>query len=188
MPISAAQFPLTKKYVSFETIAMAILEIRIYPDPILKEVSAPVTSFDANLHKLLDNMIDTMYQANGIGLAAPQIGVSQRIAVIDVSDDRNERREFINPVISWRNGKVPSEEGCLSIPEYRDSLSRNAEVLVQAKDRHGKDFELRADGLLAICLQHEIDHLDGILFVDRLSRLKRELFKRWLKKRASAQE
>lgn len=163
---------------------MPILDIRIYPDPVLKERSLEVTDFGPELHKFLDNMKMTMYAANGIGLAAPQVGVLQRIAVIDVSDSRNEPVEFINPKITARAGKTPSEEGCLSIPDYRDSISRSETVTVTAQDRHGKDFQTEADDILAICLQHEIDHLDGILFIDHLSRLKREFFKRWLQKQA----
>jgi peptide deformylase len=167
---------------------MSVLNIRIYPDPILKEPALPVEKFDAELNKLLDDMYQTMLAANGIGLAAPQIGVSKQIAVIDVSEERDQRLELINPKIIWEDGKVPSEEGCLSIPGYRDKLKRSEEIIVQAKDRNGKDIEIKADELLAICMQHEIDHLNGILFIDRLSRLKRELFKRWFKKSQAAEE
>ncbi len=162
--------------------AMPILEIKKYPDPVLKEQSLAVTSFDAALSKLLDNMFETMYSANGVGLAAPQIGLLQQIAVIDVSREGNAPQEFINPVIIKQSGKTKSEEGCLSIPEFRDTIQRSVEVTVRAHDRQGKEFELDADGLLAICLQHEIDHLNGVLFIDRLSRLKRELFRRWFTK------
>lgn len=166
---------------------MAILEIRIFPDPVLKEVSQEVSSFDSKLKKLLDDMYQTMLDANGIGLAAPQVGVSHQIAVIDVSEERNNKLEVINPKIVWKDGDTPSEEGCLSIPEYRDTIRRSKEIIVEAYDRDGKEFELKADGLLAICLQHEIDHLNGILFTDRLSRLKRELFKRWYSKRYTSE-
>ena len=164
---------------------MAIRKIVTYPDPLLKEVSSKVEVFDQQLINLLDDMYETMQSAHGIGLAAPQIGILQQIAVIDVSEDRTERLNLINPNITWSDGSTPSEEGCLSIPEYRDTLKRSKEVIVEYKDETGKENELRADGLLAICLQHEIDHLNGVLFVDRLSRLKRELFKRWFKKQMS---
>ena len=166
---------------------MSILEIKIYPDPILKEQTSEVDKFDTNLLKLLDDMYQTMLIANGIGLAAPQVGVSKQIAVIDVSEKRDEpggseRIELINPKIVWSDGQTSSEEGCLSIPEYRDTIKRFKEIVVEAKNRDGKEIEIKADGLLGICMQHEIDHLNGILFIDRLSRLKRELFKRWHKK------
>lgn len=157
---------------------MAILEIKKYPDPVLKERSLEVESFDADLGKLLDNMFETMYSANGVGLAAPQVGILLRIAVVDVSRDGTEPQEFINPQIIAQTGKTKSDEGCLSIPEYRDTVSRAAVVTVKAQDRTGKFFEVNAEDLFSMCLQHEIDHLDGILFIDRLSRLKRELFKR----------
>ena len=164
-----------------------MLRILTYPDPVLKQPSQEVVSFDQKLGSLLDSMAETMYHAQGVGLAAPQVGELVRVTVIDVSDTRSELRDFVNPRIISAQGSTSSEEGCLSIPEYRDVIKRSTEVVVQACDRNGKPFELRAEGLLAICLQHEIDHLDGILFVDRLSRLKREMFKRWLKKRAAGE-
>lgn len=161
---------------------MAILEIKTYPDPVLKKKAAPVADFNEQLGKLLDSMAETMYAANGVGLAAPQVGELCRVAVIDVSRNGDSPLEFINPVIVKQSGKTKSEEGCLSIPEFRDSVQRSVLVTVQAQDRQGNEFSIDADELLAICLQHEIDHLDGILFTDRLSRLKRELFKRWFQK------
>lgn len=161
---------------------MAILEIKKYPDPILKQKTTQVETFDEQLWKLLDSMAETMYEANGIGLAAPQIGELCRVAVIDVSRDGNAPLEFINPVIIKQSGKTKSEEGCLSIPEFRDTIQRSVLVTVRAQDRNGQEFTMDTDDLLAICLQHEIDHLDGVLFTDRLSRLKRELFKRWFQK------
>lgn len=169
------------------SLDMARLEILKYPDPVLKTVSAEVENFDAALHSLLDDMAETMYAASGVGLAAPQVGVLKRITVVDVSREENELREFINPRIIEKTGQTSSEEGCLSIPDYRDVVNRNAELVVQAQDRHGKSFEVKADGLLAICLQHEIDHLDGVLFIDRLSYLKRSMFKNWFKKHAQAE-
>ena len=162
---------------------MATLPIVKFPDPILKQKCAPVTAFDERLAILIGDMIETMYEANGVGLAAPQVGVLSQVAVIDVSDSRDQPIHLVNPVIEIAQGKVPSEEGCLSIPEYRDTLNRQETVRVKALDMKGAPIEIESDGLLAICLQHEIDHLNGILFVDRLSRLKRELFRRWFKKR-----
>lgn len=161
---------------------MAKLEIYKYPNPVLKQVTNNVTEFNSALHKFLDDMSETMYVANGVGLAAPQVGDLRRITVIDVSDERKNLIEFINPQITHREGATTHEEGCLSIPDYREHVDRNAIVHVSAVDRHGKAFEVQAEGLLAICLQHEIDHLDGILFIDRLSRLKKEIFRRWYKK------
>jgi peptide deformylase len=161
---------------------MALLDIIKYPDPLLKEQSIKVESFDVKLGNLLDSMAETMYSANGIGLAAPQVAELLQVAVIDVSKEGNQLQEFINPVIISQQGKTKSEEGCLSIPEYRDTIQRSVAIVVRAQDRNGKEFELEAEGLLAICLQHEIDHLNGVLFIDRLSRLKRELFKRWFLK------
>ena len=164
---------------------MAVLPIKIYPDPILRDPGAVVSDFNLDLRKFLDSMADTMYHAEGIGLAAPQVGVSRRVAVVDVSQESQERIDLVNPKIISKSGSVPSEEGCLSIPKYRETVKRSEKIVVQAQDGAGKEFELQAEGLLAICLQHEIDHLDGVLFIDHLSRLKRELFKRWLKKQQS---
>ena len=163
---------------------MTKLKILTYPDPTLHRMSAEVQSFDTHLARLLDDMAETMYAANGVGLAGPQVGQLQRLTVVDISENCNELKDFVNPQIVWRAGTISSEEGCLSIPEYRDVVKRSAEIVVRAKDRHGKEFELKTDGLLARCLQHEIDHLDGVLFVDKLSRLKKELFRRWLKKQS----
>lgn len=167
---------------------MTILDIRTFPDPVLREKTQVVTDFGDSLKKLLDDMFETMRHAHGIGLAAPQVGVLQQVAVIDISEDQNERIDLVNPQIVEGNGKVSSEEGCLSIPEYRDSIKRRSEVVVRAQDSQGNPFELHADGLLAICLQHEIDHLNGVLFIDHLSRLKRELFRRWFKRQQASEE
>ena len=141
-----------------------------------------MTSFNLELASLLDDMKETMYKSDGVGLAAPQIGVLKRVTVIDVSKERDQLMEFINPEILGVFGKTTSEEGCLSIPGFRDSIKRSRKVLVKAQDRTGKEFTVEADELLAICLQHEIDHLDGVLFIDHLSRLKLQYFKRWLEK------
>lgn len=161
---------------------MAKLELVIYPDPILKQSASPVVEFKRELHQLVDSMAETMYHEGGVGLAANQVGVLKQVTVIDISKKSSELREFINPKIISREGKASGEEGCLSIPGYRDIVERSATVTVQALDRHGKEFELEADGLLAVALQHEIDHLNGVLFIDHLSRLKREMFKKWLKR------
>lgn len=162
---------------------MAQREICIYPDDVLRQKTIPVTEFSRTLHTLLDDMRETMYAAHGVGLAAPQIGELVRVTVIDVSDSGNEPVEFINPVITAREGNIPSEEGCLSIPDFRDSITRSERVTVDAVDRNGAPFQVHAEGLLAICLQHEIDHLEGILFIDHLSRLKRDIFKKKWEKR-----
>ena len=162
---------------------MAKREILTYPNPVLNEISKPVTVFDRDLGVLVDDMLETMYPANGIGLAAPQIGVLQRVIVVDISDKRNEPLHFINPEVTWKEGKICMEEGCLSVPDYRDDVERPAHIKVRAQDKTGKTFELEADELLAVCIQHEIDHLNGILFVNKISRLKREFFRRWFNKR-----
>lgn len=161
---------------------MTVRKLVIYPDARLKEQCDDVTTFDAELHNLLDDMLETMIAAVGVGLAAPQIGIQKRVTVIDVSEEQNQPIELINPTIVARSGSVSSEEGCLSIPRYRDTITRSATVTVKAQDRHGGWFELQGEGLLSMCLQHEIDHLNGVLFVDHLSRIKRDFFKRWLKK------
>jgi peptide deformylase len=177
---------------------MALLDIVIAPNPVLRSSCASVPSFDSKLHKLLDDMFETMVAANGIGLAAPQVAVPQMIAVVDISSDAIEqpkieslagldpvehthqkRLEIINPKIVRSDKRVSSEEGCLSIPDYRDSINRFFTVTVEAQDRHGRPFSATAVDYLAFALQHEIDHLNGILFVDHLSRLKKTLFKRW---------
>jgi peptide deformylase len=161
-----------------------IHEVVKWPDPVLAKPGEVVTVFDAKLKKLVDEMFDSMYAAQGIGLAAPQIAISQRITVIDVSFKKNpeERIVLINPEIIEREGKQIEEEGCLSLPEIREKVSRAEWVKVKAQDVTGKWFELEGDELLARAMQHEIDHLDGVLFIDRLSRLKRDLVIRKIKK------
>lgn len=161
---------------------MAVREIVTYPAPILRQKTALVTEFNSALHTLLDDMQQTMYVARGIGLAAPQVGVGLRVAVIDTSEDKSEYLELINPQIIAREGEISSEEGCLSIPDYRETISRFAKITVRALDRKGQEFEFTSEELLGICAQHEIDHLDGVLFIDHMSRLKRGLFNKWLKK------
>jgi len=161
---------------------MASLEIKIYPDPVLKEKAKPITTFDSKLKKFVENMIETMYVESGVGLAANQVGSLERVFVVDVSEDGNSPLVFINPEIVERSGKKKGEEGCLSIPSYRDIVERSSIITVKAQDLSGQEFTLQAEGLMAVCIQHELDHLDGILFVDRLSHLKKQLFKKWLEK------
>jgi len=161
---------------------MALLDILQYPDERLRHVAAPVDPVDDRLRALADDMLETMYAAAGIGLAATQVGVGERIAVIDVSAEHDEPRVFVNPEILAREGEVDSEEGCLSIPGVHDRVPRAERVRVRALDREGQPFELDADGLLAVCIQHEIDHLDGRLFIDYLSLLKRRRLDKKLSK------
>ncbi len=161
-----------------------IHEVVKYPDPILAKRGEPVTVFDADLKKLIDEMFDSMYAAQGIGLAAPQIALSKRIAIVDISFQKNpeEKIVLINPEIIEREGKQVEEEGCLSLPDIREKVSRAEWVKVKAQDVTGKWVEIEGEELLARALQHEIDHLDGILFIDHLSRLKRDLVLRKIKK------
>ena len=163
---------------------MAILRIYHYPEPVLKQPAALVTVFNAELRQLAADMADTMYAAPGVGLAAPQVGVSQRLIVLDCAG-REEPRQLlvaVNPEILGREGESCEEEGCLSVPEYYAKVERSARVRVRFFDLEGEVQELEVDGLWAICFQHEIDHLDGILFVDHLSPLKKSLFRKKYKK------
>lgn len=162
------------------------LEILLYPDPRLKIIAEPVTVFDASLHSFLENMKSTMYAARGIGLAATQVADTRRIFVMDTSEDGSGYLELINPEIIFSEGKAPSKEGCLSIPDYRETISRKAHVKVRAQDREGKYFELEATELTSFCIQHELDHLNGILFVDHLRGLKKQLFLKWAKRQMEA--
>jgi peptide deformylase len=163
---------------------MAILDILHYPDPRLRTVAKTVEAVDVDLRRLIDDMFETMYDAPGIGLAATQVNVHKRVIVIDVSEDNNEPRVFINPQILAKDGVEEMQEGCLSVPGYFDTVQRADRVKVRALDRDGNEFELEADGLLAVCIQHEIDHLDGKLFVDYLSELKRKRVRKKLEKQA----
>lgn len=165
---------------------MTEIPIRIYPDPVLREKATAVSTFTPELGELLDNMAETMYHGDGIGLAGPQVAALQRVIVVDVSPDRSDLIEFVNPEITSSEGTTSSEEGCLSIPGFRETVKRKERIEVKALTREGKEFTLEADGIKAICIQHEIDHLNGVLFVDHLSRLKRELFKRWHRKQQEA--
>ncbi len=161
-----------------------------FPDPILQQPAEPVTVFDAELRKLVDDMFTSMYDAQGIGLAAPQIGVSKRLTVIDLSFQKRpeDKIVLINPEVIEIKGKQVEEEGCLSLPEIRDRVVRAAEVRVRAQDADGKPIEVEGTELLARAMQHEIDHLDGILFIFRLSRLKRDLQLRKIRKLQKAGE
>jgi peptide deformylase len=172
---------------------MAIREIRTFPDPILRKKTAPVTQLDESINLLIDDMIETMHAAPGVGLAANQVGVSLQLAVIDLSELEDEKRRhplvvLINPEMVSQEGSVSEEEGCLSIPEYAETVKRAARVVVRGLDRKGKPFELKAEGLLAKALQHEIDHLNGHLFIDKLSSLKKSIFKRKYLKTTGLQE
>lgn len=155
-----------------------------FPDPVLQQAAAPVTVFDRELRQLVDDMFTSMYDAQGIGLAAPQIGISKRLTVIDVSFQKNPKDKIvlINPEIIFTKGKQVEDEGCLSLPEIRDRVVRAAEVKVRAQDANGNPIEVEGAELLSRALQHEIDHLDGILFIFRLSRLKRDLQLRKIRK------
>lgn len=164
---------------------MAVLEIRKYPDEVLKKKALPVDNIDRSLQVLIDNMIETMYAAPGIGLAAPQVGVSKRVIIIDIGtkEEKHPLVVLINPEIVEADGLIDAEEGCLSVPGYFSTVRRAGRVIVKGLDRDGKTVRIEGTELLARALQHEIDHLDGILFVDRLSFVKREFFKkRYLKK------
>jgi peptide deformylase len=167
-----------------------IHEVVKYPDPVLAKRGEPVTVFDAALRKLVAEMFESMYAAQGIGLAAPQISISQRITVIDVSFKKNpeEKLVLINPEVVSKEGKQVEEEGCLSLPDIREKVQRAAKVKVKAQNERGEWFEVEGEELLARALQHEIDHLDGVLFIDRISRLKRELVLRKIKKLQRAGE
>ncbi len=159
---------------------MAILPIKKYPEEVLKKRALPVTAVDREMQRLIDDMIDTMYAAPGIGLAAPQVGVSQRLVVIDVStrEEKHPLMVLINPEIVEADSLIESEEGCLSVPGYTAVVKRAGKVVARGLNREGKPVEVEATGLLARALQHEIDHLNGVLFVDRLSAIKREFFKK----------
>ena len=164
---------------------MALLNVLSYPDPRLHKVAKPVAVVDARVKKIVADMAETMYEAPGVGLAATQVDIHERIVVIDVSDDQNELMVFINPEIIWASPEKKTwREGCLSVPEFYDEVERPAQVKVKALDLNGKEFEIEADGLLAVCLQHELDHLQGKVFVEYLSLLKRNRISQKLKKRS----
>ena len=161
---------------------MALRTILEFPDPRLRARAQPVTRFDAQLRTLIDDMLETMYAAPGIGLAATQVDVHQRVIVIDVSKEHNEPLVLINPEILTREGEASTEEGCLSVPGIFDEVKRAAKIRLRAQDRNGATFERDFDDVLAVCVQHEMDHLQGKLFVDYLSDLKRERIRKKLEK------
>ncbi len=172
---------------------MAKLKIFEYPHPVLKQKSEKVSKIDAELHRLLDDMLETMYAAAGVGLAAPQVGVLKRVVVIDVShEDEGEKRSplyLVNPEIIWHSEEESCQfEGCLSLPDQSAEVNRFKQVRVHYQDYDGKEKEISADGLLAVALQHEIDHLDGILYIDHISRLKRQMLLKKLQKMRQEQE
>ncbi|MGA2276177.1 MAG: peptide deformylase [Terracidiphilus sp.] len=161
-----------------------ILKIVKYPDPVLSRPGEPVTEFNAELRKLVADMFETMYDGMGIGLAAPQVGVSKRLLVIDLSvgKEPKDKLVLINPEIIFKEGKLYEEEGCLSFPEIREKVSRHARVRIRAQDEKGKWFEMDGEDVLSRCFQHEIDHVDGMLFIFRMSALKRDLVLRKIRK------
>jgi peptide deformylase len=164
---------------------MALLPVLCYPDPRLHKRAKPVVKVDERIKGIVKDMAETMYDAPGVGLAATQVDIHEQIIVIDVSDAQNELMVFINPELVWASEEKKSwREGCLSVPEYYDEVDRPANIRVKAIDLHGKPFELEADGLLAVCLQHEMDHLQGKVFVEYLSLLKRNRISLKMKKRA----
>ncbi len=162
---------------------MALLTILEFPDPRLRKIATPVEDFDDNLQHLIENMLETMYEAPGIGLAATQIDVHKQLLVIDISEEKNQPLVFINPVITVLDNDPESyDEGCLSVPGYFETVTRPRKVRVDALDRNGKAFSMEDESLLAICIQHEVDHLNGKLFVDYLSPLKRNRIRSKLEK------
>ena len=162
---------------------MAILDILNYPDPRLYTVAKPVAAVDSKIQRLIDDMAETMYAAPGIGLAATQVDVHQQIIVIDISETKNKLQVFINPIIKTKNGSQEYEEGCLSVPGIYENVTRAESVVVEALDRDGKPFTIEADGLMAVCIQHEMDHLLGKVFVQYLSPLKQSRIKTKMQKR-----
>ena len=164
-------------------IAMALLDILEFPDPRLRTRAVPVTDFNDKLQQLIDDMLETMYEAPGIGLAATQVDVHKRLLVIDISEERTEPLVFINPEFTVLDETLEEyDEGCLSVPGFYETVTRPQQIHVEALDREGNSFTMEPRGLLAICVQHEVDHLDGKLFVDYLSSLKRNRIRRKLEK------
>lgn len=161
---------------------MAILPVLRFPDERLRKIAKPVENITAETQKIIDDMIKTMYAEEGIGLAATQVNIHQRIIVIDVSENRDHVYVIINPEVICKNGETGIEEGCLSVPDSRGFVARAETISIKALNRHGEKYEIEADGLLAICIQHEMDHLMGTLFVDYLSPLKRQRIEQKMKK------
>ncbi len=165
---------------------MSVREIRFLGDPVLRERASPVNEVDEEVRALIEDLTDTMYEADGIGLAAPQIGVPLRVFVFDVRDPELPSGALVDPVIVDRSGTIKEEEGCLSIPGLSELVTRSERVLVRGLDENGREVELEAEGLLSRCIQHECDHLDGVLFIDHVSPLKRKLLmKKWARREES---
>ena len=162
---------------------MALLQILAYPDPRLRKIATPVAAVTPEIQRLIRDMAETMYAAPGIGLAATQVDVHKRIVVIDISETRDDLRVFVSPEILASEGEAECEEGCLSVPGYYDRVRRAARIKVRAQDSQGQPFELEADGMLAVCIQHETEHLEVKVFVDHLSALKRQRLAARLRKR-----
>ena len=162
-----------------------ILNILKYPDKRLRTIAKPVVSVDETIKQQVKDMFETMYEAPGIGLAATQVNFHQRIIVIDISDQCNEPICLINPEVIEKSGEIQWEEGCLSVPDYYENIIRANDIKVQALNQHGETFELEASEMLSVCIQHEIDHLDGILFVDHLSKLKQKRLKKKTEKKVT---
>ena len=160
-----------------------ILDILKYPDKRLRTIAKPVVSVDETIRQQVKDMFETMYEAPGIGLAATQVNFHQRIIVIDISDQCNEPICLINPEVIEKSGEIQWEEGCLSVPDYYENVIRANDIKVQALNQHGETFELEASEMLSVCIQHEIDHLDGILFIDHLSKLKQKRLKKKTEKK-----
>jgi len=162
-----------------------ILDILKYPDKRLRTIAKPVVSVDETIRQQVKDMFETMYEAPGIGLAATQVNFHQRIIVIDISDQCNEPICLINPKVIEKSGEIQWEEGCLSVPDYYENIIRANDIKVQALNQHGETFELEASEMLSVCIQHEIDHLNGILFVDHLSKLKQKRLKKKTEKKVT---
>ncbi len=191
----AAAGRIVKLWVTFQVLTselkglvlMSMLDILHYPDTRLRTVAKPVAEVDGQLQSLIDGMLETMYAAPGIGLAATQVNVHQRLLVIDISEDQNQPLCLINPEILARDGEEEMEEGCLSVPGIYEKVKRAERIHYKAVDRNGEPFEREADGLLAVCIQHELDHLEGKVFVDYLSAFKRQRIRQRLAKQARQQ-
>jgi peptide deformylase len=169
---------------------MALLEIQIYPEPVLRQKAAPIAQIDDEIKTLASNMAQTMYAAPGVGLAAPQVGQSVRLIVVDIQSGEGggELLTLINPKIVKADGEIRHEEGCLSVPDVREEVKRANAVTVEALDLDGKELTIEAEDFFAVVLQHEIDHLNGVLFIDHLSRLKQSMVKKRLKKAAAEKD
>ncbi|MFH1025616.1 MAG: peptide deformylase [Nitrospirota bacterium] len=187
MTVKKIQSSRTSAEEMFYNVCMAVLEIRKYPEKILKQKTTPVQTIDGITQRLIDDMIETIHAVYGVGLAANQVGIPQKLCIIDLSlrEDKASLIVLINPLIVERDGSVEAEEGCLSIPGYLTSIKRAEKVFVKGVNREGKDVAIEAEGLLARAIQHELDHLEGLLLIDRMSPIKREFFKRRYKKQLS---